>query len=130
MPNGHFRLECAAVPETAAPMRHLLAAFLTALDITKDAQIDIVTAAGEALANAVEHAYREGPAGSMILTARMEGDGTFAIDVVDRGTFVAPMQRHDRGLGLRIVRSIARTMHIDTAAGTGTTIRMVFDIAR
>lgn len=129
MANGHFRLECAAVPETAAPMRHFLAAFLIALDIAKDAQIDIVTAAGEALANAIEHAYREGPAGSMVLTARMENDGTLALDVVDRGTFVAPTKRHDRGLGLRIVRSTVRTMHIDTA-GTGTTIRMVFDIAR
>jgi len=121
-------LERPALPESVAPMRHALAAFLTLLDVSREVQIDIVTAIGEALANAVEHAYRSGPVGNVILMACMESDGTFAVDVVDGGTFLAPRKRLDRGFGLRIVRSIARSTKIDTE--TGTAIRMVFDLAR
>lgn len=126
MPRGQFSIEREALPETAAPMRHALAAFLKALDIPEAARLDVITAVGEALANAVEHAYRNGPVGDVKIVARMETCDVLAVEVVDRGTFAEPKRRPDRGFGLRIVRSVAHAVDLDTEAGT--TISMRFEI--
>ncbi|MGA8534289.1 MAG: ATP-binding protein [Candidatus Tumulicola sp.] len=126
IPRGQLSLERVALPETAAPMRHALGAFLDALDIPECVRLDVVTAVGEALANAVEHAYRNGPVGEVKIVARMEPDGVLAVEVVDRGTFADPRPRPNRGFGLRIVRSVAQTVTLETNAGT--TVCMRFDL--
>jgi serine/threonine-protein kinase RsbW len=109
-------------------MRHALSSFLAALKIPEDRRIDIVTASGEALANAVEHAYRESDIGGVELSASMERPGSLTVEVIDRGRFVEPAQRSHRGFGLRIVRAVAQSVSVDTSAGTA--IRMTFDVAR
>ncbi len=126
MANGQFSFECEALAETAAPMRHALAAFLHALDIPESIQLDVITAVGEALANAVEHAYRDRPVGEVKIVARMEPGGVLAVEVVDRGTFTEPRHRPNRGFGLRIVRSVAHEVDLHTEAGT--TVRMRFEL--
>jgi anti-sigma regulatory factor (Ser/Thr protein kinase) len=126
VPRGQFYLERVALAETAAPMRHALAAFLDALDIPENVRLDVVTAVGEALANAVEHAYRNCPVGEVKIVARMESGRVLAVEVVDRGTFAEPRPRPDRGFGLRIVRSVAQAVNLETECGT--TISMRFDL--
>jgi anti-sigma regulatory factor (Ser/Thr protein kinase) len=126
MASGQFSLEREALAETAAPMRHALAAFLHALGVPESIQLDVITAVGEALANAVEHAYRDGPVGDVKVAARIEPGGVLAVEVVDRGTFTQPRRRPNRGFGLRIVRSVAHTVDVQTEAGT--TVRMRFEL--
>lgn len=111
-------------PSTPICLRHALAAFLNAVDIEEPLRDDIVAAVGEAIANAVEHAY---PAkeGLVELHASIDGENTLLVDVFDRGAFIDRDVREGRGLGLRIVRAIARAVSIDTEGGTR--IRMVFD---
>jgi anti-sigma regulatory factor (Ser/Thr protein kinase) len=121
---GEFRLERVALAETAAPIRHALEAFLDALGIPECTRLDVITAVGEALANAVEHAYRDGPVGEVSVLARVETGGVLAVEVVDRGTFAAPKRRPNRGFGLRIVRSIAQNVRLETKSGT--IVRMRF----
>jgi anti-sigma regulatory factor (Ser/Thr protein kinase) len=124
---GHceLRINCRARPEAASPMRHAVEAFLVASgQVDPESCDDILTAVGEALANAVEHAYEGVEENEVELFARLEAD-TLAVDVFDRGTFIERAPRTGRGFGLRIVEAIARDVHVDTANGTH--IRMTFN---
>lgn len=128
MARGNLRLEMRAVETTPAAMRHALNSFLTALKISEDRKIDIVTASGEALANAVEHAYAESEIGGVELTATMERPDSLTVEVIDRGAFLEPRKREHRGFGLRIVRAVAQSVSIDTSEGTA--VRMTFELPR
>jgi anti-sigma regulatory factor (Ser/Thr protein kinase) len=112
-------------PSTPKALRHALSAFLNAIDIEPPLRDDIVIAVGEAIANAVEHAYEAKDPGTVELHATTDDDNTLLVDVYDRGAFIDRALREDRGLGLRIVRAIAHAVSIDTEGGTH--IRMVFD---
>jgi anti-sigma regulatory factor (Ser/Thr protein kinase) len=124
---SELRINRAARPEAARPMRHAVAAFLTAAGCAdSEARDDILTAVGEAVANAVEHAYPEDGDNEVELFARLERDRTLAIDVFDRGTFIKREPRPGRGFGLRIVQAIAQELTIDM--DNGTHVRMIFKI--
>ncbi len=124
---GNLRLELRAIDSTPGAMRRALTSFLAALKIPDDRCIDIITASGEALANAVEHAYRDDEDGGIELNASMERSDSLTVEVIDRGAFVEPTQRAHRGFGLRIVRAVAQSVSIDTTEGTA--IRMTFNVA-
>ena len=112
---GHseLRINCIARREAARPIRHAVAAFLTASGkVDREVQDDILTAVGEALANAVEHAY--------------ESNDTLAVDVFDRGTFISRAARPNRGFGMRIVEAIAKAVTVDV--DNGTHVRMIFTL--
>jgi serine/threonine-protein kinase RsbW len=122
---GELRLARKASLHTPAPMRHVLAAFLTALGVPEDVRVDVVTAVGEALVNSVEHAYAGGDAGNVEMVVRMDDARVLSVEIVDQGQFIAEGPRPGRGFGLRIARAVARSLSIDTASGTA--VRMVFD---
>jgi serine/threonine-protein kinase RsbW len=107
-------------------MRHALRSFLEALELSPETVDDVLTAVGEVLANAVEHAYSDGAAGSVELYAHAEGSTTLEIDVRDSGTYIERSARAGRGFGLRIARAIARSVEIDRARGTH--VHLSFDI--
>ena len=124
---GHseLRINCRARPAAARPMRHAVAAFLNATgQVDAESCDDILTAVGEALANAVEHAYEGVEENEVELFARLEDD-TLAVDVFDRGTFIERAPRPGRGFGMRIVEAIASDVHIDV--DNGTHVRMIFN---
>jgi anti-sigma regulatory factor (Ser/Thr protein kinase) len=105
-------------------MRHAVAAFLEATGLVdEETSDDVLTAVGEALANAVEHAYEGVEENEVELFARLEDDA-LAVDVCDRGTFIERAPRPGRGFGLRIVKAIAREVRVDT--GNGTCVAMRF----
>ena len=126
---NELRIRRVAHVDAAKPLRHALAAFMEALEIGRELREDIIIAVGEALANAVEHAYDPAHPGTVELYARTAEGDALLVDVYDRGRFI----RRDegtpgRGLGLRIVRAIARTVSIDVNGGTH--VRMVFSAER
>jgi anti-sigma regulatory factor (Ser/Thr protein kinase) len=127
---NELRIAHVAHADAAKPLRHALAAFMEALEIDREVREDIIIAVGEALANAVEHAYDAQRPGSVELYARTGDDrGVLLVDVCDRGRFQE--REHGtpgRGLGLRIVRAIARTVSIDVDGGTR--VQMAFDADR
>ena len=88
--HGRFSLERIAEAAAAAPMRRALSDFLDAVGVPESIRLDVITAVGEALANAIEHAYRGGPAGEVRIVAFVDGDDALNVQVVDRGTFVKP----------------------------------------
>lgn len=125
---SELRLRCPAQSHYVASIRHALAAFLQALQADRDFLEDVTTAAGEALANAVEHAYAQPQNGVpcyLQLRARVLRGGKLAVDVTDAGAFVERDPLPGRGFGLRIIRAISGKLTIDTADGTS--VRMTFD---
>jgi anti-sigma regulatory factor (Ser/Thr protein kinase) len=127
-PASELRLCCPAQSRYVAQLRHALEAFLQALQFDRDFLEDVTTAAGEALANVVEHAYarpRSQAECSLELRARMLRGGRLAVDVSDQGSFIERNPLPGRGFGLRIIRAVAGKLTIDTAEGTS--VRMTFD---
>jgi anti-sigma regulatory factor (Ser/Thr protein kinase) len=124
---SELRLNCIARRDAASPMRHAVAAFLAASgQVDRESSDDILTAIGEALANAVEHAY-DGVAESEVeLLAHLSGDNVLAVDVFDRGIFIERAPRPGRGFGLRIVEAIADNVVVNT--DNGTHVRMIFAV--
>jgi anti-sigma regulatory factor (Ser/Thr protein kinase) len=124
---SELRLNCIARREVARPMRHAVAAFLAATGCgDQETSDDILTAVGEALANAVEHAYDGVEENAVELFARLENDHTLAVDVFDRGTFISRAARPNRGFGMRIVEAIAKAVTVDV--DNGTHVRMIFTL--
>jgi anti-sigma regulatory factor (Ser/Thr protein kinase) len=127
-PASELRLHCPAQSHYVAPIRHALAAFLQALQFDRDFLEDVTTAAGEALANVVEHAYarrRKQTPCYVELRARVLRSGRLSVDVSDDGSFIDRTPLPGRGFGLRIIRAVAGQLTIETAAGTR--VRMTFD---
>jgi serine phosphatase RsbU (regulator of sigma subunit)/anti-sigma regulatory factor (Ser/Thr protein kinase) len=82
---------------------------------------DLVLAAWEACANAVEHA-RE-PAGEHVTVRADVSDGLVRIVVEDSGSWKPPAKRSDRGLGLRLMHSLMSSVDIARdEAGTRVTL--------
>jgi anti-sigma regulatory factor (Ser/Thr protein kinase) len=126
---SELRINCLARPQAARPLRHAVAAFLAASGkVDKESSEDILTAVGEALANAVEHAYVGVKESELELFARLEGDDRLAVDVFDRGTFINRAPRPNRGFGLRIVEAIAQAVTVNVENGTH--VHMIFTLPR
>jgi serine phosphatase RsbU (regulator of sigma subunit)/anti-sigma regulatory factor (Ser/Thr protein kinase) len=82
---------------------------------------DLVLAAWEACANAVEHA-RE-PAGEHVTVRADVGNSRVRIVVEDSGSWKPPAKRPDRGLGLRLMHSLMSSVDIARdEAGTRVTL--------
>lgn len=100
---------------------------MNALQLKRQSVEDITTAAGEALANIIEHAYASGCANDdayLELYVRSDASGRLSIDVSDAGAFITRQPLPGRGFGLKIIRAIAKQLTIDTSEGTR--VRMIF----
>lgn len=123
---SELRLRRPARARSVAPIRRALRAFLEALAFDGSALDDITTAAGEALANAAEHAYAHDSRRRnrhVELLARFER-GELRVEVSDGGSFIERSPLPGRGFGLRIIRAIAYQIQIETSRGT--CVRMLF----
>jgi anti-sigma regulatory factor (Ser/Thr protein kinase) len=125
---SELRIVRSADPTAPRELRHALRAFLDVFALNPDFLEDVLLAVGEVLANSVEHAYDDPSHNHIEMLARFGENGTLAIDVYDEGRFIERERLPDRGFGLRIVRSIARNVTIET--GHGTRVQMTFDAAR
>ena len=118
---SELRLRAPAHSRNVAPLRHALAAFLEALHFDRNLRDDVTTAAGEAMANVVEHAYtasNKSIARDLQLLARVKRGGTVCVDISDNGSFLRRKPTPGRGFGLRIIRAIAGRLVINTSEGT------------
>jgi anti-sigma regulatory factor (Ser/Thr protein kinase) len=121
---SELRLRCPAHSRCVGPIRRALRAFLEALGFDRRLLDDVTTAAGEALANVVEHAYdaKTEQRRDVELRARLNA-GNLAVDVTDHGRFLQRAPLPGRGFGLRIIHAIVPHIHIDTSNGTRVEMR-------
>ena len=103
-----------------APIRRALSRWLDEHRVPRIAALDIITAASEASANAVEHAY--GPGGGIITVIASIEDGVVEVRIRDAGRWRGST-RGGRGQGLRLIRGLMDDVELDVS-DRGTTVTM------
>jgi anti-sigma regulatory factor (Ser/Thr protein kinase) len=91
---------------------------------------DALVAAGEAVANAIEHGHRDNPGQEIRLRATVTAD-LLRVTVADTGRWLpsGPEPAQYRGKGLSLMRAMMDHVSIDTDAA-GTTVTMDVRITR
>ena len=120
-----------ADPAQLAGARRAVAAWSTAAGLGVDTIEDLQLALGEALANAVEHAYSGGGAGECEYRVVRAPDGSIDVEVTDTGTWrPPPADRGFRGRGLELISALAQDVEVihgaDAPTGSGTRVRFRF----
>jgi anti-sigma regulatory factor (Ser/Thr protein kinase) len=124
-----FELELAAETDNVPLVRHALRGLLEASGVTEERISDITLAVTEACANAVLHAYTDAR-GQFEAAADLSPAGELVVTVRDYGSGMAPrVDSPGLGVGLPVMAAIADALEIDTPAGSGTVVRMTFDVA-
>lgn len=101
-------------------VRDALRVWLGGVPLSQDDARDVVLAAWEACANAVEHA--KDPADDYVTVGARMDESTVTVVVEDTGTWVPPRVRTDRGLGLQLMRSTMSSVDVSTDGGTRVTL--------
>jgi anti-sigma regulatory factor (Ser/Thr protein kinase) len=112
VPGKTFSFAFSAIPLAVPFIRRSLQRFARRLGIDETRRFSILTATGEAVANAVEHAYQGSP-GIVRVSARVV-DGTFVVSVEDEGKWKPAQRREERGRGLPLMRALMDTVEIRT----------------
>jgi serine phosphatase RsbU (regulator of sigma subunit)/anti-sigma regulatory factor (Ser/Thr protein kinase) len=113
-------------PRSLDLVRDALRVWLTHAPVTQLEAHEIVLATWEACANAVEHPDR-GSEGSFEVLAELV-DSAVRVTVTDTGRWLPERDRPDRGLGLRLIRSVMSSVEIDPQED-GTTVRLEKELA-
>lgn len=125
-----LRVELPAVPSSLPLVRRRLSAWLTGLGMGEQDRVGVMVAAGEACANAAEHAYRGQAAGPMRLRAAVDVDGLLTVTVRDEGAWRPPdRDPGDRGRGLLIMRQLVDSVAL-LEEEHGTTVRLMLRLRR
>ena len=118
-------LELPARPGSVATARHALR------DLAEQAGVsapDVQLAVSEAVSNAVAHAFRERPAGTVRISARID-DEALRVSIADDGSGMRPnLGSTGLGLGMMLITRLASHASFDSTE-TGTTVSMSFTIA-
>jgi PAS domain S-box-containing protein len=119
---GPLQVDLGAVDDLAAS-RTALRSWLDRVGVPTDQALDVLIAAGEALANAIEHGHRETP-GPVSLRAVALAD-SLLLTVADAGSWKEPDEQPslNRGRGLALMRALMHDVTIDTRT-SGTTVHM------
>lgn len=109
-----------ARPESSPTMRRALRKFLAAVRLERARHEDVVLAAGEAIANAIEHAYRGGDG---VIRLRVFTTTTrVVVEVSDRGRWRLEGDA-ERGRGLCIMQALVDHVVIESTRD-GTKVRL------
>lgn len=129
-PPAPLHITLPAEPASLALGRGRLREWLTAAGLDTEVAADILLAAGEATANATEHAIL-GAGGSVDITldARIS-DGTLRLRVSDNGSWrPATLSGDHRGHGLHLMEALMDSVEL-TAGPQGTTVAMIKELKR
>lgn len=122
---GGLRLCRPADPTELRTIRHRVSSWAHRHRLPPDVLTDLQLAVGEAVANGVEHAYRDGPPGSVDVELALQPDrdgrsASVAVLVADHGRWrSAPLRSGHRGRGLTLIGRVAERVRVSvTRAGT------------
>ncbi|MCZ7373585.1 SpoIIE family protein phosphatase [Micromonospora sp. WMMC250] len=121
---GPLELDFAAERTGLAPVRSALRSWLERCGLSPTNAYNVLVAAGEACANAIEHGHRDNPGGRIRLRATATADGLH-LSVTDSGHWKPPQPEagNHRGRGLLLMRALMDAITV-TPSATGTTIDM------
>ncbi len=126
---GPLELNFPADVGQLAPTRAALRRWLTRAKVDPDQAMDVLVAAGEAVANAIEHGHRDTPEGTIKLSATALVD-RLQLTIVDTGTWRPPLPaaQTNRGRGITLMRALMHAVTIDSDSA-GTTVHLSARIA-
>jgi anti-sigma regulatory factor (Ser/Thr protein kinase) len=104
------RYRYSAIPISATLAREALRQFTEEFTLSLDRQFDLITAVGEAVANAIEHGNRD--AGSVFELEARSDTRSLVVDVRSRGHWRPFTPSYERGRGIPIMRSYADSIEI------------------
>ena len=113
-----------AVPASIPALRGKLRDFWLETPCGGGDPFDFIVATGEALANAVEHAYSLAD-GSLSVRASYD-EGGVSVEVEDQGTYGGGSSTPDRGFGTTIMQGLASEFDVVRGAG-GTVVKLAFN---
>lgn len=124
-----LELEFTADAGELASTRGALRKWLTQAGVDSSQTVDVLIAAGEALANAIEHGHRDRPDGTVSLRATALAD-RLHLTIADTGMWKPPHfdPAAHRGRGIALMRALMHDVTIEPGDG-GTTINMHARIA-
>ena len=119
-----LELEFPADVSHLAPTRTALRSWLTRARVDPDQTMDVLIAAGEAVANAIEHGHRHSPEGTISLAATALVDRV-QLTITDTGSWKPPRAGCDphRGRGIALMRGLMHDVTINPDAA-GTTVHL------
>jgi PAS domain S-box-containing protein len=116
---GTVELRLPAEPTSATIARRFVSRYARVAQLEPERTFDLVLAVGEAVANAVEHAYR-GATGDFVLRLDARDDKIFG-EVQDLGTWYDRRPPTERGRGLAILRATTQRLELNRSE-RGTTV--------
>jgi serine phosphatase RsbU (regulator of sigma subunit)/anti-sigma regulatory factor (Ser/Thr protein kinase) len=105
-------------------VRAALRSWLTRSPVSSDQAYDVLIAAGEAVANAIEHGHRHSPEGTVSLRATALADRV-QLTITDTGSWKPPQVPADsrRGRGITLMRALMQDVDI-RPDNAGTTVHL------
>jgi anti-sigma regulatory factor (Ser/Thr protein kinase) len=112
-----------------APTRKALRSWLTRARLDPDQAMNVLIAAGEAVANAIEHGHRHKPGGTIVLDATALVDQV-QLTITDTGSWKTPQPAANphRGRGITLMRGLMHDVTINPDPA-GTTVQLSVRIA-
>ncbi|MEW1906148.1 SpoIIE family protein phosphatase [Streptomyces sp. NPDC086147] len=112
-----------------APVRKALRGWLDQCDLPPGTVQNVLVAAGEACANAIEHGHRDAPGDTVYFRAEASVDN-LRLTIADTGRWKVPQPERNahRGRGMALMRALMQQVTV-TQGSTGTTVDMHTRIA-
>ena len=107
-----FTFTFTALPLAVPLVRRSLERFAEQLGLDEDRRFSLLTASGEAIANAVEHAYLGSP--GLVRVQAVLHDDTLLVTIEDEGKWKPSQRREERGRGLPLMRALMDGVEIRT----------------
>ena len=111
-----------ADPVQIARLRKDLRAWLKLHAVDEESTDAVLLACSEAVANAIEHGYRDDPFGTVNVSATVTPEAV-EIRVADRGAWRTARADVARGRGLQLIRQVMDQVAFDRGGGTTVTMR-------
>ena len=130
-PEGELHFRVPAVAGRLAGLRHALAVWAARIGLSDEDSEALVLASYEAMANTVEHAYRDQTQGLLDLRGEVDDElGRVVITVTDYGRWRPPQPSGGlRGRGLPLIQGLTSTSTI-TPTTAGTTVTMFWPLSK
>jgi serine/threonine-protein kinase RsbW len=111
-----------ADPVQIARLRKDLRAWLISHAVDEEDANAVLLACSEAVANAIEHGYRDDPFGMVDIAATVTPEAV-EVRVADRGVWLPARDDVGRGRGLHLIRQVMDLVTFDRGGGTTVTMR-------
>jgi serine/threonine-protein kinase RsbW len=113
-----------ADPVQIALLRKDLRGWLVSHSVDEESTQAVLLACSEAVANAIEHGYRDDPLGMVDVVATISAEAV-DVRVGDHGVWVDPEVGGARGRGLQLIRQVMDELTFDHGEGTTVTMRRI-----